>query len=71
VGSGYSEARGDLDSASAMESSFIELWKQGKAHKPLTAASFSVITYNLTGCEPKCFAFKGILPQALVLCFLG
>jgi len=30
--SGYREARGDLDSASAMESSFIEMWKQGTAH---------------------------------------
>jgi len=31
----YSEASGDIDSASEMESSsHIERWKRGKAHKP-------------------------------------
>jgi len=34
VGRGYNEARGDLDSASATESSSsIEMWKRGEAHK--------------------------------------
>jgi len=34
-GRGYNEACGDLYSASAMwNSSFIENWKRGKAHKP-------------------------------------
>jgi len=52
------EARGDLDSASTMESSsFIERWKPGKAHKPRLECIVMQIQQSV---NQVCVAFKRI-----------